>query len=129
MRLACLTTRPVARFLSSASLFLLLTFATAAAETTVSSILTDPAQFDGKNITVRGIATAVKPTVSRRGNPYTTLRLQDGGSAITVYMQGHLPATNGERVEVTGVFQTIKRVGSYTFYNEIEAQSITPAWR
>jgi hypothetical protein len=100
-----------------------------AAETAVSAILASPAQFDGQSVTVRGMATAVKATVSRRGNPYTTLKLQDGGSAITVYMQGHPSTANGDRVQVTGVFQTIKRVGSYTFYNEIEAYSITPASR
>jgi hypothetical protein len=65
-----------------ACLILFVAFASNAAETTVASILANPAQYDGKIITVRGIATAVKPTVSRRGNPYTTLRLQDGGSEI-----------------------------------------------
>jgi hypothetical protein len=123
------TSLPAYLWAPVACLILFVAFAGNAAETTVASILANVAQFDGKIITVRGTATAVKPTVSRRGNPYTTLRLQDSGSAITVYMQGHPPATNGERVEVTGVFQTIKRVGSYTFYNEIEAQSITPAAR
>jgi hypothetical protein len=100
-----------------------------AAETTVASILANPTQFDAKTVTVRGTAAAVKPTVSRRGNPYTTLKLQDGGSGITVYIQGHPSTANGDHVEVTGVFQTIKRVGPYTFYNEIEAYSITPTPR
>jgi hypothetical protein len=100
-----------------------------AVETTVPAILANPGQFNGKTVTVRGIATAVKPTVSHRGNPYTTLRLQDGGSAIAVYTQGHAATANGDRVEVIGVFQTVKHVGPYTFYNEIEAQSITPTPR
>jgi hypothetical protein len=116
MRLSFLRTIQFARsFLTGVSLVILFTFATAAAETTISLILASPAQFDGKTVTVRGVATAVKPTISRRGNPYTTLRLQHGGSAVTVYMPGHQSTTNGDRVEVTGVFQTIKRVGSYTF--------------
>jgi len=69
----------------------------------------------------------VKPTISRRGNAYTTLQVQDTGPGITVFTYGHLNIVNGDRVEVTGVFSQIKHVGSYTFYNEIEASSVTPA--
>jgi hypothetical protein len=103
--------------------------ASVAAETTISSILATPAQFDGKSVTVRGIAAAVKSTVSRRGNPYMTFQLQDGGSAIMVYTRGHPTMSSGDRVEVIGIFQTVKHVGPYTFYNEIEAQGITPTSR
>jgi len=108
------------------SLLLLPSPFSVAAETTVSSISANLAQFDGKSVTVRGIPTTVKPTVSQRGNAYTTLLLQDGGSALTVYTRGHPSTANGDRVDITEVFQTIKRVGSYTFYNKLEAFRITP---
>jgi DNA/RNA endonuclease YhcR with UshA esterase domain len=113
------------RWLPIANIILFLPFASNAAETTVASILANPVQFDGRSVTVRGSATAVKPTVSRKGNAYTTLQLQDGGSVITVNMRGHPATKTGDRVEVTGVFQTVTHVGAYTVY-KIEAQSITP---
>jgi hypothetical protein len=105
---------------------LLISWSADTAETMVASILANPAQFDGQTVTVRGSAMSVKPTVSRRVNPYTTSQLQDGGSIITVYTRGHPSNRNGDRVEVTGVFQKEKHVGQYTFHNEIDAHTITP---
>jgi hypothetical protein len=113
---------------SIASLTLLITFVSKAGETTVSSILANPVEFDGKSVTVRGIATEVKPTMSRKGRAYTAFQLQDGSSVITVYMRGDPATKNGNHVEVTGVFQTAQQVGPYTAY-KIEAQRITPMAR
>ena len=110
-----------------ASLIVFFAFSSYAFEaTSIQSIITNPAEFDGKTVTIQGTAAAVKETTSRAGNAYATLQIQDTGGAIKVFTWGHPSTRNGDRVEVTGVFQQVKRVGRYTFYNEIEAQSIKP---
>ena len=119
--------KAVHRWLPVAGVILFFIVVGNAAETTVSSKLANPAQFDGKTVTIQGTATAVKETTSRAGNDYATLQVQDpAGGTIKVFTWGHLSTKNVDRVEVTGVFQQIKRVGRYTFYNEIEAQSVRP---
>jgi len=90
----------------------------------IDQVLKNPAQFDNKMITIQGTATMVSERISRAGNPYTTSRVQDSTGSITIYTRGHPGIRNGDRVEVIGLFQQVKRVGQYTFYNEIEAQNI-----
>jgi hypothetical protein len=51
------------------------------------------------------------------------------GAAIKVFTWGHPGTKAGDIVRVTEVFQQVKRVRQYTFYNEIEAQSVTPIAR
>jgi hypothetical protein len=116
-------------WLSIVGLILLLTVVSngASPSVPVSAILANPQQFDGKTVTIQGTAAAVKPTISRRNNPYTTLRVRDGGAEITVFTFGHPDIQNDDRVEVTGVFSQVKRVPPYTFYKEIEAFSVTRA--
>jgi hypothetical protein len=115
-------------WLSIAGLILLLTVVgNGASPVPVPAILANPQQFDGKTVTIRGKAAAVKPTISRRGNAYTTLRVQDSGAEITVFTFGHPDIQNDDRVEVTGRFFQEKHVPPYTFYNEIEASSVTKA--
>ncbi len=98
-----------------------------AADTTVKAILENPSQYDGQEVTVTGKALEVKATISRQGNPYTTCRLTDAsGAAMTVYSRGHPDVKAGDAVQVTGTFQRVKRVGRYTFYNQIDADHISP---
>lgn len=98
-----------------------------AAETTVKAILENPSRYDGQEVTVTGKASEVKATISRRGNPYTTFRLTDAsGGAMTVYSRGHPDVKSGDAVHVTGTFQRVKRVGQDTFYNQIDANQISP---
>ena len=111
-----------------AGLILCLTVSCNAAEPKISDILASPAQFDGKTVTVRGMAAAVKETTSRKGNDYTTFRVQDsGGAPIVIFTFGHLGIRNADCVLVIGVFEKVKNVGPYTFYDEIEAQRVAPS--
>jgi hypothetical protein len=41
-------------------------------------------------------------------------------------LQGHPAVKEGATVEVVGVFQQVKRVDRYTFYDEVEAQTVRP---
>ena len=110
-------------------LILFFTFASHAAEVPIQSIIRNPAQFDGKSVTIRGTAAAVNETISHSGNAYSTFEVQDADAAIKVFTWGHPGTKAGDLVQVTGVFQQVKRVRQYTFYNEIEAQNVTPIAR
>jgi hypothetical protein len=115
------------RWLLLAAAFLLLTVVGCSTETTVSSISANPAQFDGKSVTVRGTVAELRETISRAGNHYSTFQIRDPtGHATKVFIWGHPSIMNGDPAEVTGVFQQVRRVGRYTFYNEIDAQSVRP---
>ncbi|MFI5342441.1 MAG: hypothetical protein ACHQ7N_21730 [Candidatus Methylomirabilales bacterium] len=101
-----------------------------AAEVSVKDLTANPAKFDGQTVTLRGTATAVKATVSPKGNPYTTFQVKDSsGAAVRVFSWGHPEIREGVSVEVVGVFQQIKKVGRNTFYNEVEAQTVRPLGR
>jgi hypothetical protein len=49
-------------------LILFFTFASHAAEVPIQSIIRNPAQFDGKSVTIRGTVAAVNETISHSGN-------------------------------------------------------------
>ncbi len=104
------------------ALSLLVASALLAAEVSIKDLTASPAKFDGQTITLRGTAQAVKATTSRRGNEYTTFQVKDAsGAAVHVFSWGHPEVKVGASVEVVGVFQQVKRVGRYTFYNEVDA--------
>ncbi len=90
----------------------------------VEDIVRDPDRYDGRMVVVVGNINSYRERVSRRGNPYTTFRLEDGGFSVAVFVWGHQGLSNGKRVRVTGMFQKVKRVGQYTFYNEISADQV-----
>ena len=100
-----------------------------ASAATVAEIAKNPAAFDQKTVTASGTAQEVSRRTSRRGNPYTTFRLSDQGEAVKVFTFGTPAIKDGDRVEVRGVFQRVKQVGAYTFHDEIDASSVTPAPR
>jgi hypothetical protein len=74
-----------------------------------------------------GTAEDVRPRTSRRRNEYTTFTLTDQSGQISVFSWGKLPIDSGEHVEMHGVFQRVKHVGSYTFANQIDASSVRQA--
>src|SRR5262249_29554901 len=84
------------------------------------TILTNPVRFDGQSVTVSGMITNLRETVSRRGNPYYTLDLTDGTRAIRVFSFGKAPCRNGAAT-IEGTFARVKQVSGRTFYNEITA--------
>lgn len=90
----------------------------------ISALLESPERYDGKVVTVSGVIAVYRERVSRAGNAYTTFRLQEGGASVAVFVWGYRGLRDGVRVRVTGVFQRVRRVGRFTFYNEIEAQRI-----
>ena len=91
---------------------------------TISVLLQHSDQYDGKVVSITGAVTAYSERVSARGNAYTTFRVEEGGASVSVFAREHQGLHNGLRVRVTGTFDKVKRVGRYTFYNEIQAQGI-----
>ena len=98
-----------------------------AGATTVAEIAKNPTAFDQKTVTMNGTAGEASSRTSRRRNPSTTFRLADQGASVKVFTFGTPAIKEGQRVEVRGVFQRVKHVGQYTFHDEIDASSVTPA--
>ena len=113
--------------LAGTPVILLVTSIANAAEVAVCSLAADRASFDHQNVTLQGTAIDVKETTSRRGNDYTTFRLQDstnGSCTVSIFTWGHPTLTNGDQVRVEGVFETEHHQGRYTFYNEVQATKV-----
>lgn len=97
-------------------------FSSASAQTVrIDSILASPESFDGQHVTVTGTVAALRIRTSQKGNPYETFNLCDG-RCVHVFTFGQ-PAsiTNGSRATVSGTYSAVKRVGRYTFRNEVDA--------
>ena len=106
-------------------LLLLSSITLACEKTTISAITADSNKFDGKEVCVEGLISNLKFKTSKKGNPYTTFDLNDENSkSLTVFSFGTLPIKEGNKVKVTGRYEVEKRVGRYTFYNEIDASSV-----
>ena len=89
-------------------------------EPTVDKIAASPTEFDGHHVTVSGTVRGVLAKTSHGGNDYETFSLCER-SCVKVFVWGHPQIGEGQRLEVKGTFQAVKRVGQYTFRNEIEA--------
>ncbi len=115
------------RFLTIGLLVLVTVFPAIAQQMVgVSVLLQNPDRYDGRVVTVAGVIVGYRERVSSRGNPYTTFQLAEGGASVSIFAWKHQGLHNGLRAQVTGRFDKVKRVGQYTFRNEIEAQQIEP---
>ena len=85
----------------------------------------DPVASDGRVVTVEGTVQGLDARVSHRGNAYFTFDLDTGTGAVRVFQFGAPECVVGSRALVAGVFHRVKRVGNYTFYDEIDAERVT----
>jgi len=100
-------------------------FSYAAIETTVQKILANRDSYDGQEVSVSGTVSRLKLKTSKGGKDYTTFSLVSGsGGSLNIFVWGHSKLKQGQKVKVTGTYRKVKRVGRYTFYNEIEAMEI-----
>jgi hypothetical protein len=96
-----------------------------AAEATIEKILSSKETYHGKEVSVSGKVSGFRQKTSKIGNPYTTFSLVgDSGAILNIYFQGHTQVDEGKSAKVTGIYRKEKRVGEYTFENEIEATDI-----
>ena len=94
--------------------------AIAAQPLTVAAVLRDPLTYNGRHVDVSGTVRGIRAKTSARGNAYETFSLCDG-SCLHVFAWGRPTLRAGARATVHGTFAATKRVGNYTFHNEIEA--------
>ena len=100
-------------------------FSYAAIETTVQKILANRDSYDGQEVSVSGTVSRLKLKTPKDGKDYTTFSLMSGsGGSLTIFVWGQPKLKQGQKVKVTGTYRKVKRVGRYTFYNEIEATEI-----
>jgi hypothetical protein len=111
-----------ARFAVPAAAFGFLSLLPAAcqANTTVVQIVSNPSAYDGKHVEVSGTVERLEQKVSHRGNPYVTFSICSG-QCIHVFGFGSPSLSEGQKITVHGVYEAVKHVSGYTFYNEIDA--------
>ena len=119
------TLRTLFLLLFLSSLFLQVHNTPAGEKKTIKEILSNPDKYDGREVTIQGKATKIKPRTSKKGYDSTTFTLKDeSGKGMNIYTKGHPLITEGQKVTVTGIYQRLKMVGRKTFHNEVEARNI-----
>lgn len=91
---------------------------------TAKDLLGAPDKWHGQPVVLSGEVTRLEPRVSQRGNAYFTFQLVDETGAVRVFSYGTPEVSDGQRVQVEGIFHKIKRVGTYTFENQVDAKRI-----
>lgn len=94
-------------------------------QVTVQDLLTEPDRWHGRAVVVSGSVGKLVPHLSRRGNPYYTFFLDDGAASVKVFAYGVPEVAEGRRVRVEGTFLKVKRVGSSTYRNQVDARRIS----
>ncbi len=92
----------------------------------VSQILKNPEEYDGRIVEVEGLAGDINFKTSKSGRKYTTFKLSDNyGRTLKVYYgKGHPRISDGDRVLVKGIYRKVKRIGRYQYKNQIDASEV-----
>lgn len=104
----------------AALLALFLAWPAISSAATIAQVLGNPSSYDGQHVELNGTVERVKQKVSHRGNPYVTFSLCSN-QCIHVFAFGSPSISEGQTITVRGTFAAVKHVGSYTFYNELDA--------
>jgi hypothetical protein len=98
-----------------------------AAEVSIQAILGEPDKFDQQTVTVRGRASNIHRGQNARAT-FAVFALTDAsGAKLRVFVLGHLEIPSDDEIEVTGVFQKVRRGERDIFHNELDATSIKKA--
>ncbi len=87
---------------------------------TIEEIIANPANYDGKMVSVEGRVEALRERVSQKGNPYTTFKISQNNRRLAVISFNQLSLKDGDSAKVVGRYQIMKHIGQFTFENEIE---------
>jgi hypothetical protein len=94
---------------------------------TTRDLLESPDRWHGQPVVLVGTVTSLEAKTSARDNSYFTFRLADEAGSVTVFAYGNPEVRNGHRVRVEGIFHKVKRVGTHTFRNQVDATGIRPS--
>jgi hypothetical protein len=93
---------------------------------TVAQLLRNPSAYDGKRVTVRGDALAVRRRTDPSSGPWTLMSMvdiEDKRMVMNVISPGQAPVVNGDVAIATGVFRMKSPRGRYTYDNELICQA------
>jgi hypothetical protein len=94
-------------------------------ESAIEKIVSNPVNYDGKEVVVEGEVKKIKYTTSISGDPYTLFKLHDGDeSTVGVYTKGRIQISEGSKVRVMGKFNKEKRYAIFKFKNVIKAKGV-----
>ena len=98
-----------------------------AAEPNVRTVVGNPSDFDHRQLTLEGIVAGLTKSTSRSGHKQTTFLLRSpvGCGGVIVYAQEPATLSNGDHLQVEGVFEMERRRDGSTFHNEMQAMKIT----
>jgi hypothetical protein len=122
------TTGSVRLLVSRTLLVLLVLISTLdAAETNVCTVGANPSGFDHRQVTLTGIVAGLSKSTSRSGHKQMTFLLGSPASCggVTVYAQEPATLSNGDHLQVEGIFEMERRRDGSTFHNEMQAMKIT----
>ena len=98
-----------------------------AAETNVCTVSANPSGFDHRQLTLEGIVAGLNKSTSRSGRKQMTFLLRSpvGCGGVIVFAEGPATLSNGDRLQVEGIFEMERRRDGSTFHNELQATKIT----
>ena len=91
----------------------------------VKDLLAQPDKWNGQPVVVSGVVSRLDARTSQRGNSYYTFVLTDGLASVNVFSYGVPQIKDTNRVQVEGTYLKVKRVGKYTFQNQVDARRVT----
>ena len=90
----------------------------------VKDLMAQPEKWHGRAVVVTGVVSQLDTKTSQRGNSYYIFVLTDGPASVNVFSYGVPQIRDTSRVQVEGTFLKLKRVGNYTFQNQVDARRI-----
>ena len=98
-----------------------------AAETNVCTVSANPSGFDHRQLTLEGIVAGLNKSTSRSGRKQMTFLLRSpvGCGGVIVFAEGPATLSNGDRLQVEGIFEMERRRDGSTFHNELQGTKIT----
>jgi len=93
-----------------------------AAEPNVCTVSAHPSSFDHQRVTLEGIAAGLRKSTSVNGSKYMIflLRSSAGCGGVIVYAREPATLSNGDHLQVEGIFETQHRRDGSVFNNEMQ---------
>ena len=90
----------------------------------IGKILQNKDYCNGRLVSAQGIVRGLNTRASKSGNIYTTFDLIADKDSIKIFIWGEPDFENEDNVTVVGIYRKEKKVGKYSFFDEIEAGKI-----